>query len=199
MPVVDRCTNCYGKGWVNRNRKVDDKWEVYQDTCWKCQGTGKVEPYRRALTLNEAKEFGFEPLNCWGRFAPEGHCNGCGDKLAGRKTAYCSRDCRFFVQAVLYVNVHWMKRHIAVRDGAVCRMCGEKFEVQVPNKENAPAIPKASALELDHIRPVMAGGTDHADNLQLLCPSCHGRKTAQDHYTIREYRAAQIQNGRLFA
>jgi 5-methylcytosine-specific restriction endonuclease McrA len=196
VPVVDNCGYCGGTGKSYRyDREMKQSHPV---ECPHCKGSGKVKPYRVALNLKQAKEFGFEPLNCWGRFAPEGHCNGCGEALTGRKTAYCSRDCRFFVQAVLYVNVHWMKRHIAVRDGTVCRMCGEKFEVQVPWKEGGPLIPKASALELDHICPVMAGGTDHADNLQLLCPSCHEQKTAQDGWRIREYKAAQLHNGGLF-
>ena len=34
--------------------------------------------------------------------------------------------------------------------------------------------------EVDHRRPVLAGGSDDLYNLHLLCESCHGFKTALD-------------------
>lgn len=36
------------------------------------------------------------------------------------------------------------------------------------------------AVCVDHIRPLMDGGTSTADNLQPLCRACHQRKTASD-------------------
>lgn len=36
------------------------------------------------------------------------------------------------------------------------------------------------AEHVDHIIPKRAGGTDHTDNLQALCASCHSRKTLQE-------------------
>lgn len=35
-------------------------------------------------------------------------------------------------------------------------------------------------MEVDHIKPVRDGGTDHLDNLQTLCRPCHFDKTAQE-------------------
>ncbi len=35
-------------------------------------------------------------------------------------------------------------------------------------------------LEIDHIRPLFAGGTDDIGNLQVLCYQCHKNKTARD-------------------
>ena len=35
-------------------------------------------------------------------------------------------------------------------------------------------------LEVDHIDPTYAGGSDEAENLQTLCSGCHDRKTSED-------------------
>ena len=43
-----------------------------------------------------------------------------------------------------------------------CKGCGHHFEIR--------------NLEVDHIVPKAHGGTDHKDNLQLLCGSCNRRK-----------------------
>lgn len=32
----------------------------------------------------------------------------------------------------------------------------------------------------DHVKPVALGGTNDAENVQLLCFDCHARKTAED-------------------
>lgn len=53
------------------------------------------------------------------------------------------------------------KRAVGQRDGFLCRHCGT-----------------VQALELDHIIPRSKGGTHHLGNLQLLCASCHRKKTA---------------------
>ena len=42
------------------------------------------------------------------------------------------------------------------------------------------------AWDIDHIVPVANGGSNDDDNLQLLCASCHKRKTAKDVRTIRK-------------
>ncbi|WP_423804842.1 HNH endonuclease [Nereida ignava] len=34
--------------------------------------------------------------------------------------------------------------------------------------------------EMDHCRPLHAGGSNAIDNLQLLCPNCHALKTRRD-------------------
>ena len=38
----------------------------------------------------------------------------------------------------------------------------------------------ATATQVDHIWPKVAGGTDDSWNLRALCGPCHWRKTAQD-------------------
>ncbi len=43
-------------------------------------------------------------------------------------------------------------------------------------------------MDVDHILPRVKGGTDHADNLQLLCSGCNRSKGGK---TMAEWRAAQ--------
>jgi HNH endonuclease len=48
------------------------------------------------------------------------------------------------------------------RDGWECRDCGSHRD-----------------LTVDHIHPLVLGGTDDMDNLQTLCKSCNSRKEAR--------------------
>jgi 5-methylcytosine-specific restriction endonuclease McrA len=34
--------------------------------------------------------------------------------------------------------------------------------------------------DIDHIKPLSKGGTNHPKNLQLTCPSCNGSKKDKD-------------------
>ena len=43
--------------------------------------------------------------------------------------------------------------------GGTCAICGQEFE--------------SSVLELSHILPLAAGGTNDKDGMMLLCPNCH--------------------------
>lgn len=56
---------------------------------------------------------------------------------------------------------------IGRRDGFGCAVCGE------PSKD----------LGVDHIIPLVAGGTNDLDNLQLLCRSCNSAKGGMLEYS----------------
>ena len=43
-------------------------------------------------------------------------------------------------------------------------------------------------MEVDHVLPQSRGGTDHSDNLQLLCSHCNRSKGNK---TMSEWRASQ--------
>lgn len=59
-----------------------------------------------------------------------------------------------------------LRFEILKRDGYRCQMCG------VTAKDGA-------TLEIDHITPVARGGTNDADNLQVLCRECNAGKSDQ--------------------
>lgn len=174
MPILTVCTLCSGQKTTNAYR--DGQWKLVE--CWRCNGTGQVKPYRRALTISEwPEEWG--PINSWPRYGREKHCAVCDKPLTGRQRSFCGdRVCRHKLWQRLYESVHWQKRHVIVRDGCACRGCGETFESSLI--EGGPLFPEPWRLELDHIQPLHLGGDDHPDNLQLLCPDCHKLKTARE-------------------
>lgn len=57
-------------------------------------------------------------------------------------------------------DMRWSEKSEQVRESAdKCTLCGEM----------------ADRLEVHHIIPVVAGGTNEDYNLMALCPSCHNR------------------------
>ena len=73
---------------------------------------------------------------------------------------------RSSTQAVLLLD------HLIRRNGCTCKHCGD---AGIPGY-GAGNIEKP-VLEIDHIVPWRDGGSNHPDNLQLLCPACNTRKT----------------------
>lgn len=168
MGYETRCTDCWGKG---------RDWEGC--TCRSCDGMGEVKPYRVIPNLSQAKALGFDPVLAWPKIGQKGRCSVCSAKLTGRQRSYCvEHGNRHLIFQRLYEGVHWTKRHVCVRDSSACRLCGEVFES--PLVEGGPIYPDPRALELDHRVALHLGGTDHADNLQLLCPPCHTMKSVHE-------------------
>lgn len=80
----------------------------------------------------------------------------------------------------------WKKsayRRVAARDGDKCSQC---------DIVNQPFInPRGElqkSLHLDHARPLCEGGSNHDDNLQLLCEWCHKQKTGWEKRRRSEQR-----------
>ena len=65
-------------------------------------------------------------------------------------------------RAVSFYEVSKHKKEVFKRDGNKCVFCGS-----------------TRRLEIDHIKPVLLGGGNEIENLQVLCKSCNCRKGAK--------------------
>lgn len=65
---------------------------------------------------------------------------------------------------------------IFARDGGVCRSCSTTVRKDKRDKYDADP----DLAEIDHIRPVVDGGTNDPQNLQLYCLSCNRKKAGED-------------------
>lgn len=77
-----------------------------------------------------------------------------------------------------------LRRSVLERDGGHCRICG------------------AEANQIDHIGGPIQGDINHPDNLQVLCESCHRRKTMDSHRpleTPEEFARAEALRERIEA
>lgn len=72
-----------------------------------------------------------------------------------------------------YCDARWfaIRKKVLLRDAYQCtsckKVCHSKGDAQV-----------------DHIIPKDHGGSDDESNLQVLCRSCHSRKTMQEHRSL---------------
>ena len=86
----------------------------------------------------------------------------------------------------------WRKRaykRIAARDGAACASCGV-VEKRAWRKGGCSGSYRAgdyhqivhlcTNLELEHLLPLSAGGSNDDDNLRLMCGPCHKAKTVRE-------------------
>lgn len=101
----------------------------------------------------------------WGdieKARPAGGCSWCHGPVGfGRRTRCGSEECSERIwQAYSWPHV---ARVVIRRDKAVCVTCGKQ----------------RCDLQVDHIVPVMLGGTGDISNLRSLCLSCHKEETAR--------------------
>ena len=68
-----------------------------------------------------------------------------------------------------------LRTEILERNGYTCQMCGAGPETPDPLNPK-----RKSVLMVDHIMPISQGGTNHKDNLRVLCAACNqGRANIQ--------------------
>ena len=85
------------------------------------------------------------------------------------------------------VKVSKGNRHaVYVRDNWTCQDCGRQFAPSEIGKaphvvdptSKPPLFSNDTWLEVDHIRPLLHGGSNTIDNMRALCTPCNKRKGA---------------------
>lgn len=107
-----------------------------------------------------------------------GNCSSCGRPFLTRRstTRFCSRKCNRRARARRVgsrsVRGSVGLRDVGDRDGWLCGLCGEPVDatLKVPNRW-APTV--------DHIVPLVLGGTHDWDNVQLAHMTCNSSKGAR--------------------
>lgn len=90
----------------------------------------------------------------------------------GPTPTYCSPACRL-ERAHGGIHTRWTgarREAIFERDGWTCGICREQIDSRL-------RFPDVLAATIDHIRPLSAGGSDHASNVQASHFLCNVRKS----------------------
>ena len=174
MSYHTKCTKCYGRGTTLFFSKDGDSAE---GLCNRCGGTGKIKPYRKAITLQEGAGIGWNEMESSPRYCDDKCCVACNKPLPKRRS-FCSDGCKRGYLWRVWKGAHWQKRAIAHRDGAACKACGEVFES--PIRDGGKPYPDYSSLQLDHIKALHLGGDESPSNCQMLCIPCHAAKTKRE-------------------
>lgn len=127
--------------------------------------------------------------------APRGQCRWCGESVlhpSGAKAGAVDRRRRWHPECVDAYNASdpsEARRRIRRRDRGRCNVCrvfthALRRKMRKLGRGRAKAIrelgfkPGQSFWELDHIIPLVDGGSHEDENLQTLCTPCHSKKTA---------------------
>lgn len=127
--------------------------------------------------------------------APRGQCRWCGDPILydeGEHAGEPNRRRRWHPRCVDAYNEsdpREARRRIRKRDRGRCAECGVdtyalRREFKAMKRGRTKAMrdrgfkPRQSLWELDHIVPLVDGGSHDDSNLQTLCTPCHKAKTA---------------------
>jgi len=127
--------------------------------------------------------------------AERGTCRWCGETILYREGPKCGEvdrrrrwhpEC---VEAYDASDPREARRALRKRDRGVCVECRldtKKLAREVKGKGRTRKLrergfkPRSSLWEVDHIVPLVDGGSFDFENLQTLCIPCHKRKTAEE-------------------
>lgn len=151
----------------------------------------KTETYtRRWLSLYEyEKAFGEELGFATSDFREDKRlCKWCNQKLAGRRTSFCSDRCsRNYGKATFFKRgIATLPYRIASRDRFYCRVTGadlaltNRFGVRIPASEHQ--------VEIHHLVFVSEGGSDHETNLVTVAKQVH-----KDYHMGLDYAVSAIE------
>jgi 5-methylcytosine-specific restriction endonuclease McrA len=129
--------------------------------------------------------------------SPQGTCRWCGEEIlfdSGKNKGSINRRRRWHQTCVDVYNAsdpREARRRVRKRDRGRCADCGVdtykvRRELRKVGRGRTRATrergykPGQSFWELDHIVPLIDGGSHDDENLQTLCTPCHTRKTAAE-------------------
>ena len=141
--------------------------------------------------------------------APRGTCRWCGEAIvhrAGARRGEPDRRRRWHPACVDVYNQsdpREARRRVRKRDRGRCASCGLDtygLRRQIRGRGSFRKLrergfkPRKSLWELDHIVPLVDGGSHDLGNLQTLCTPCHKRKTAREAGERRRQRESRARD-----
>jgi 5-methylcytosine-specific restriction endonuclease McrA len=146
--------------------------------------------------------------------APWGVCRWCGEEIlveSGDKQGNVNRRRRWHQPCVDLYNAsdpQEARRRIRKRDRGRCAACGidtnkVRRELRKIGRGRHRAMrergykPRKSFWELDHIVPLIDGGSHADENLQSLCTPCHTAKTADEARARAARRSAAAESDQV--
>lgn len=141
--------------------------------------------------------------------APQGTCRWCGEAIvhgSGPKAGEPNRRRRWHPACVETYNEsdpREARRRVRKRDRGFCATCGlDTYALRrsLRGRGSTSRIrelgfkPRKSFWELDHVVPLIDGGSHALSNLQTLCTPCHKRKTAREASGRRDAREARSED-----
>jgi len=153
------------------------------------------------MTINRRPEIRFSD-------APQGECRWCGEAIlfeAGDKQGSVNRRRRWHQACVDTYNEsdpREARRRVRKRDRGRCAMCRvdtSKIRREVRGRGRAKQLRalgykiRGSLWELDHVVPLIDGGSHELANLQSLCTPCHKKKTADEARQRARCRQAELE------
>ena len=127
--------------------------------------------------------------------APRGTCRWCGEAIlhqSGEKRGERNRRRRWHpacVDRYTESDPREARRRVRKRDRGRCAQCRvdtHKIRREVKGRGRAKKLRtlgykiRGSLWELDHVVPLIDGGSHELANLQTLCTPCHKKKTAEE-------------------
>ena len=140
--------------------------------------------------------------------APRGTCRWCGEPIlheSGAKLGEPNRRRRWHPACADEYNQsdpREARRRVRMRDRgrcAVCRVDTNKIRREVKGRGRAKKLRalgykiRGSLWELDHVTPLIDGGSHELSNLQTLCTPCHLKKTGEEARRRARCRQAQAE------
>jgi 5-methylcytosine-specific restriction endonuclease McrA len=157
--------------------------------CWTLELQSDNGRWRAAWTTEDKPDL---PCGCGSAGPPwhRHHCHqvdrpggGWGWHRSEENAVACAEKVLRYWRTWFTMNRWWNEVERPRRDQE--RRAGNRLRRQVLQEEPSCRICGNPSNEVDHIWPIVLGGSSDRPNLQALCPECHSKKTAAFNRGIR--------------